>query len=170
MGIFRFARKTGAGRPDCLDRSRRVLRDAASERRKTEKERDAAWGSLKKIASTLVDTLQHFESVIEAFPSAETSTAMSAMAKQAWEQLELAGVQAFGAVGEPFDPKLHRAIKEVPSEGVSGKRVQRVVSRGIQSMGRLVRRAEVVLSVEVNHGSTNRNRSWNDEFGGGDGL
>ncbi len=156
MGIFGVARRTSAERPDGLDRGRRMVRDLAAECREAKKERDATRASLKKVASTFVDTLQHLDAVVEAFPGADTSTVMPALARQAWEQLELAGVQVFGVEGEGFDPKLHRAIKEVPTEGVSGKRIQRVLSRGIRCADRVVRRAEVVLSVEVSHGSANR--------------
>lgn len=57
------------------------------------------------------------------------------------------GLVRMGAVGEPFDPKLHEAIAQLPSKDVTIDTIADVVQPGYQLGERLLRPAKVAVSV-----------------------
>ncbi len=57
------------------------------------------------------------------------------------------GLEQVGAVGEPFDPKLHEAIAQLPSKEVSEETIADVVQSGYKSGERLLRPAKVAVFV-----------------------
>lgn len=57
------------------------------------------------------------------------------------------GLEQVGAVGEPFDPKLHEAIAQLPSKDVSEQTIADVVQPGYRSGERLLRPAKVAVFV-----------------------
>lgn len=57
------------------------------------------------------------------------------------------GLVQVGAVGEPFDPKLHEAIAQLPSKDVTVDTIADVVLPGYQLGERLLRAAKVAVSV-----------------------
>ena len=134
---------------DALTAARQCMRAKAEERREIEKERDEALAMLKQLSSTLVDTLEHFESALEVSKDREGSETLSIIVQQAWEQLEQTGVELIGKAGERFDPKRHRIVKEVPSREATCHHVMSVISRGIKFLGRSIRPADVVVEIPL---------------------
>jgi molecular chaperone GrpE len=59
--------------------------------------------------------------------------------------LEKEGVTKFHSAGEPFDPNLHQALFEMPTEGESGI-VQQVIKSGFMYNKRVLRPAQVGVS------------------------
>ncbi|MBB5633048.1 molecular chaperone GrpE [Cryobacterium mesophilum] len=57
------------------------------------------------------------------------------------------GLVKLGAVGEPFDPKLHEAIAQLPSKDVTVDTIADVVQPGYQLGERLLRPAKVAVAV-----------------------
>ncbi len=57
------------------------------------------------------------------------------------------GLEQIGAVGEPFDPKLHEAIAQLPSKNVTEQTIADVVQPGYKSGERLLRPAKVAVFV-----------------------
>lgn len=57
------------------------------------------------------------------------------------------GLEQIGAVGEPFDPKLHEAIAQLPNKDVSVDTIADVVQPGYRLGERLLRPAKVAVSV-----------------------
>jgi molecular chaperone GrpE len=57
------------------------------------------------------------------------------------------GLQKIGEVGEPFDPKLHEAIVQLPSPDVTVNTVADVLEPGYVLGERLIRPAKVAVSV-----------------------
>ncbi len=56
------------------------------------------------------------------------------------------GLDAFGAVGEPFDPTLHEALMREEREGVTEPTVVTVLQVGYEMNGRVVRPARVSVA------------------------
>lgn len=63
------------------------------------------------------------------------------------KSLEKSGVVAIQAVGQAFDPNLHEAMGQEPSELPSGT-VTREIQRGFTLHGRLLRPAQVMVSAQ----------------------
>lgn len=57
------------------------------------------------------------------------------------------GLEQVGAVGEPFDPKFHEAIAQLPSKDVAEQTIADVVQPGYKSGERLLRPAKVAVFV-----------------------
>ena len=57
------------------------------------------------------------------------------------------GLEKIGEVGEPFDPKLHEAIVQLPSPDVTVNTVADVLEPGYVLGDRLIRPAKVAVSV-----------------------
>lgn len=57
------------------------------------------------------------------------------------------GLEQVGAVGEPFDPKFHEAIAQLPSKDVTEQTIADVVQPGYKSGERLLRPAKVAVFV-----------------------
>ncbi len=57
------------------------------------------------------------------------------------------GLEKIGAVGEPFDPKLHEAIAQLPTKDVTVDTIADVVQPGYRLGERLLRPAKVAVSV-----------------------
>jgi len=56
-----------------------------------------------------------------------------------------AGLERFGAAGEPFDPARHEALTSVPSPGATGETVLEVYRAGYSHAARVLRPAQVVV-------------------------
>ena len=67
--------------------------------------------------------------------------------------LEKAGVRVVGAEGETFDPSVHEAIRQVPSEEHPPGTVIEVFQKGYLMKDRLLRPALVAVSAPSENGS-----------------
>jgi molecular chaperone GrpE len=56
------------------------------------------------------------------------------------------GLETFGAVGEPFDPKLHNALMKRPNDTVPEDHIIEVFERGYFLKKRVIKHAKVVVS------------------------
>jgi len=63
-----------------------------------------------------------------------------------WQVLEKEGLQPIDALGTPFDPELHEAVAQHPSEGRPPGTVLEVVLPGYRFRGRVLRHAQVVVA------------------------
>jgi len=72
---------------------------------------------------------------------------MSLVAQKLRGAFERFGLQQLGVVGEAFDPNIHEAIMQIPSEGVEVETVADVVEPGYRLGERVVRAAKVAVSV-----------------------
>jgi molecular chaperone GrpE len=61
--------------------------------------------------------------------------------------LERFGLRSVGVIGEPFDPHLHEAVVQLPSDDVTVQTVADVIDPGYALGERLIRAAKVAVSV-----------------------
>ncbi|MGH8049016.1 MAG: nucleotide exchange factor GrpE [Chthoniobacterales bacterium] len=71
---------------------------------------------------------------------------MSMVQKQLQDFLRDSGVEAIEAVGQPFDPNLHEALGQEPSDEVPEGIVTRQMRRGYKLKDRLLRPSAVMVS------------------------
>lgn len=63
-----------------------------------------------------------------------------------WQTLEKEGLEAIDALGAPFDPELHEAVAQRPSEDEPAGTVTEVIVPGYRFRGRVLRHAKVVVA------------------------
>jgi molecular chaperone GrpE len=116
-----------------------------SAREKEEAVRYANGSLLEK----LIPIIDNFELGLAAAGSAAGSpvfAGMSMVARQLTDFLTDAGVTAIDATGQDFDPNLHEAIAQEPSQTVPEGKVIRQVRKGFRLKDRLLRPANVIVS------------------------
>lgn len=67
--------------------------------------------------------------------------------KQFDEMMKKQGIEAFGLVGDEFDPALHDALQQVHDEGAVAGKVVTVVRSGYRTHDRILRHAQVVVGM-----------------------
>ena len=63
------------------------------------------------------------------------------------ETLGKQGVERFGEVGEPFDPNIHEAVMQQPTDEVEPDHISMVLRYGYRVKDRVVRTAQVAVAV-----------------------
>jgi molecular chaperone GrpE len=100
------------------------------------------------VARDLLQILDNFERAIAHMPpgtDASFADGLRMIAQQFHATLAKQGVQAIETVGKPFDPHLHEAMGQEPSEHPSGS-VSQEQLKGYTLHGRLLRPARVMIS------------------------
>lgn len=109
-------------------------------------EENAAYKALTPVVEVL-------DAIDRAREAGDLDGGFKAVAEQLERAVKQAGLQAFGEVGDPFDPNLHEALTNLgPDPDVSVTSVKVVAKRGYR-MGERVVRAAQVLVVEPDPGS-----------------
>lgn len=97
----------------------------------------------------LIPVLDNFEMGLTAARGDKNSAILAGLemvAKQFQDFLSDVGVQAIDATGQKFDPNLHEALSQEPSEEVPEGNVIRQLRKGYKLKERLLRPANVVVS------------------------
>lgn len=99
------------------------------------------------------DLLEVFDNLRRALEAAETAQSGSGLvegvqmvAKQFEDTLGKFNCKPIAALGESFDPNVHEAISQMPSEEVPAGNVMIEATRGFQLHDRVVRPSQVVVS------------------------
>jgi molecular chaperone GrpE len=124
---------------------KRVTAEYANYRRRTEAnrevERERAVGAAVAVLLPVLDDLDRAEKHGDLEGDAPFAT-IAAKLRAATAKL---GLEAFGEVGEPFDPQRHEAIFQQPSDEVEVDTVADVVETGYLLGGTMLRVAKVVV-------------------------
>jgi len=113
-------------------------------RRRVDRDR-ASWGELA-VARVLADLLPALDDADRAEQHGELTGTFRTVVDVVVKVLAGAGLERFGAPGEPFDPARHEALTSVPTPGADGESVLEVYRSGYSHAGRVVRPAQVVVS------------------------
>nr|WP_153865499.1 MULTISPECIES: nucleotide exchange factor GrpE [Myxococcaceae] len=137
------------------DSHERALRAAADldnfkKRAAKEKEDVQKFGS-EKLLKDLLPVVDNLERALEASSRTPDLASLEkgvAMTRKLFEDtLGRHGVKGFSAKGQPFDPRLHEAMQQVPTADVPAGHVAFEVLRGFTLNDRLVRPALVAVAV-----------------------
>jgi molecular chaperone GrpE len=128
-------------RADFENYQKRTQRDLAQERR--------YWHGA--LASDLLPILDNFERAVDSAKQAgETGPLVQGVAlvqSQLLDLLRRHGVTRIEAQGQPFDPNLHQAVMQRPSQEQPPSTVLQVLEQGYMIHERVLRPARVVVSV-----------------------
>lgn len=111
----------------------------------------------RSLLESLLPVVDNFEMGLQAArQESENSPIFQGMAmvqRQLQDFLSAQGVEAIDPTGEKFDPNMHEAIKQEPSETVAEGQVVAVVRRGYRLRDRLIRAANVIVSSGPDEGN-----------------
>ena len=117
-------------------------------RKRTTKEREAAFGNgvahaVEKLLP-VIDTLEMAAAAATADENYKKGVTMTLT--KACAVLKEMGVEEIPAQDQPFDPNVHSAMMQQPTEGVEAGIVVQVFQKGYTLNGRVIRHAMVVVS------------------------
>ncbi|MDD7940724.1 nucleotide exchange factor GrpE [Actinomycetospora lutea] len=119
----------------------RVSAEFTNYRRRTERERESTVAGAKAaVAGELLTVLDDLE---RARNHGDLTGPFKVVADRLSETLQRAGLEAFGAEGDAFDPSVHEAVAHETSSEVSGPTVTTVMRRGYRFGDRVLRAAMV---------------------------
>ncbi|TWU01524.1 nucleotide exchange factor GrpE [Neorhodopirellula pilleata] len=104
--------------------------------------------------AVVADVLQVRDNLIRAIEAASASSeseslreGVAMVAKQLDDALAKHGVEPIPAEGEVFDPNVHEAISQMPTPDIDEGKVAHVAVTGFRMHGRVLRPAQVVVSM-----------------------
>jgi molecular chaperone GrpE len=143
-----------AERDQWKDRALRAVAEAENTKRRAETQNnDARAYAIQKFARDLLGVADNLERALQAAP--KDADAGEAGLVTGLELTQKSLLQAFESnnlkrvapePGEPFDPNLHQAMMEQPSDSVQGGQVIQTLQAGYALFGRVVRPAMVVVA------------------------
>jgi molecular chaperone GrpE len=119
----------------------RIQAEYANYRKRVERDREAVINGAK--ASLVGDLLPLLDDLERAEAHGDLNGAFKAVGDKLVGGLERAGLESFGAEGEPFDPSVHEAVQHTTSPDVAGPTVTTVLRRGYRFGDRVLRAALV---------------------------
>lgn len=129
-----------------LDDLKRVQAEYANYRKRVERDRFLARElAVAEVMTGILPVLDDLD-LAQAHGDLEGSP-LELVAQKIRTSFERYGLVQVGAVGEPFDPKLHEAIAQLPNKEVTVDTIADVVLPGYQLGERLLRAAKVAVSV-----------------------
>jgi molecular chaperone GrpE len=137
------------------DQAMRAVAEAENTRRRAEREmNDARAYAIQRFARDLLGVADNLERALLAAPTDAADPALKNLAlgiemteKELLGAFERNGLKRLApARGEKFDPHLHQAMMEQPSDDVAPGGVIQVLQAGYELFGRIVRPAMVVVA------------------------
>ncbi|MEU5849267.1 nucleotide exchange factor GrpE [Saccharopolyspora shandongensis] len=123
---------------------KRVTAEYANYRKRVERDRESVIAAAK--ASVAGDLLTVLDDLERAEAHGDLNGAFKAVADKLITALNSAGLEAFGAEGDEFDPSVHEAVQHSTSPDVSGPTVTVVLRRGYRFADRVLRPAMVAVT------------------------
>lgn len=131
---------------DWEEKAKKIKADFENYKKK-EKERKKEWRKLaeKDLAEELIEIMDNLERAIaSADDNSGIVQGVKMVADQLYEKLENKGLKKIDAVGEEFDPEMHKAVESRPDE--EDNKVLEQKRKGYMFDDKVLREAEVVVS------------------------
>ena len=119
----------------------RLQAEYANYRKRVERDREAVVLGAK--ATVVNDLLPLLDDLERAEQHGDLTGAFKSVGDKLISGLQRAGLESFGAEGEPFDPSVHEAVQHNTSPDVAGPTVTVVMRRGYRFGDRVLRAALV---------------------------
>lgn len=135
-----------AERDDIRDRMLRIAADFENYKKRVRKEQlDAVSRAREEVLRELLEVIDNLERAISAAtePSDPVLKGVNLVVRQFQSKLERYDVKAFESTGQPFDPRRHEAISQVPTADAAPGTVVREHQKGYMVGDRLLRPAVV---------------------------
>lgn len=145
-----------AERDEWKDRALRAVAEAENVKRRSEtQQNDARAYAIQRFARDLLGVADSLERALQTAPkeaegpSASLVSGLELIQKSFTQALESNNVKRVDPqAGETFDPNLHQAMMEQPSETVQGGQVIQTLQAGYALFGRVLRPAMVVVAAK----------------------
>ena len=150
----------------------RATADFQNFKRRTEQDREAMFGLANDaLLSKLLTIADDFDRAIEHMPPEFADVGwvagIAAIDRKLRLLLDSEGLVPIEAVGKPFDPHEHEAVKQEPTTAVPDGTVTQELQRGYRIRDRVLRPAMVAVAVNPsNEGAGNGTSAGNGESGG----
>lgn len=136
----------------CKEYEEKFLRTAAeyeNYRKRSEKEKEAIYSDALSFAVLgilpVMDSLEAAEDSLKNH-SEEYTKGIKLLSTKFKEALKNLNVEAFGSVGEKFDPSIHNAISHIEEENDKQNEISKVFQKGYKSKNRIIRHAMVQVT------------------------
>jgi molecular chaperone GrpE len=132
------------------DQYLRAVADVENIRRRAQRDVEAAHRyGIDKLAQELLPVRDSLELAVENADRADAASlaaGQEATLKLLAKAFEKLGITELNPLGEPFDPNKHEAMLAQPSDTAEPNSVLKVVQRGYEMNGRLLRPARVIVA------------------------
>jgi molecular chaperone GrpE len=132
------------------DQYLRAVADVENIRRRAQRDVEAAHRyGIDKLAQELLPVRDSLELAVENADRADAASlaaGQEATLKLLAKAFEKLGISEINPLGEPFDPNKHEAMLAQPSDTAEPNSVLKVVQRGYEMNGRLLRPARVIVA------------------------
>lgn len=132
------------------DQYLRAVADVENIRKRAARDVEAAHRhGIDKLATELLPVLDSLELAVENADRADAASlaaGQQATLKLLTRALEKLNIAEINPLGEPFDPARHEAMLAQPSDSAEPNSVLKVVQRGYELNGRLLRPARVIVA------------------------
>ncbi len=138
-----------AERDDYLDALQRLKAEFDNYRRRTERDREAvAVAAQRELVRGLLPVMDNLERAVAALggPSPTIVAGLEMVRGQLAELLAGHGVEEIEAAGRVFDPNVHEAVAQVPSDAHPDGAVVDVVEKGYRISDHVLRPSRVVVA------------------------
>jgi molecular chaperone GrpE len=159
-GELKTLREQAAKAQEHWDRFVRLNADFDNFKKRAAKDRlDAIKYANEALIERLLPVMDNFEAALAAGTSGEGAQAQSLLAGVKMIATQLKGVLAesgleeIDATGKPFDPAVHEALSQQPSNEVPEGHVLQLMRKGYRLKERLVRPAAVVVATRPGDGA-----------------
>jgi len=127
------------------DQYLRLLAEYDNYRKRTQREKDEIYQAATAAALQKILPIQDNFERASAFAchTEEFAKGYAMIQKSFSEVLASFGVEAFGAVGEPFNPELHHAVMHIEDESLGENVIAQVLQKGYRMGNRILRYAMV---------------------------
>ncbi len=136
---------------DFRDRWMRVQAEFANARKRMDKQRALTYqNATVDLTAKILPAIDDFERAIDNVPGEISENSwfegIELVQKKLSGVLESIGVQPIEAVGQPFDPNIHEAIQQEPSDEYESGIVARELQKGYQLGDRVIRPSLVTVA------------------------
>jgi molecular chaperone GrpE len=150
--------------PEEREQLARLRADFENFKRRTEREREATQlQAAAGLISRLLPVLDNFERALSSeVPAGDGRTFQQGVAlifRQLLDELRREGLSAVDSLAQPFDPTVHEAVDTQRMPGLPGNTVVEEVRRGYLLHDRLLRPAQVRVSVDDDDSASRPDRS-----------
>ena len=155
--------RVAAERDEWKDRALRAVAEADNTKRRAEREmNDARAYAITRFARDLLGVADNLSRALQAAPKENADAAVGGLVT-GLEMTEKSLLSAFESngltrvapeAGEAFDPNLHQAMMEQPSDTVAPGKVIQTMQAGYALFGRVVRPAMVVVAARGSGGGS----------------
>lgn len=129
------------------DRYTRMLAEYDNFRKRAQKEREGVYSdAVSDVLNSILPVKDSLEMAIKFSDGSQLAQGLSMTLSKFDEILNKLGVEAFGEVGEEFDPNIHNGVLHVEDESLGESIIAEVLQKGYKKGEKIIRYAMVKVA------------------------